>query len=412
MKKTSVSALLAAVFLSIPAHCQDWPGWRGPNRDDMSKETGLLDQWPAGGPERVWLHNGAGLGYAGFAIVDGTLYTMGGLDGTTQLLALDAATGDQKWKLPLSDLFTGQSKWGDGPRGTPAVDGGRVYALAGNGDLLCASTAGEKVWSVSLTKDFGGEVPKWGYAESPLVEGDMLIVTPGGKQGAVLALDKATGEKIWQSAEFTDGAQYASCVAADIGGARTIVQLVMQNVVGIDAATGALRWKQVWPGAVAVIPTPIVQDEEVFVTSGYGVGCGKFAVAGGKVGEVWMNKNMKNHHGGVILLDGHLYGYSDGVGWACMDWETGEIVWSDKKVLGKGAIGYADGHFYCLDEKAGDVVLLEATPKAYTEKGRFTLDPQTELRTPAGRIWTHPVVLDGKLYLRDQEYIYCYNVKE
>lgn len=399
-------ALLSGTF------AKDWPTWRGADRTDLSDESGLLDAWPEAGPERVWLFDEAGIGYAGFAIVDNVLYTMGAENNETSLFALDAKTGKEAWRLKLDGYFDGMPKWGDGPRGTPTVDEGHIYALAGNGTLICASTAGKEVWRVSLTNDFGGSVPKWGYSESPLIEGDKVIVTPGGPNGAVLALDKKTGKKLWQSTEFTDGAQYSSCIVVDHEGKRMLVQLVEKNVVGIDAADGSLLWKHEWPGRVAVIPTPIYRDGKVFVTTGYGVGCKQVEIKDGTATETWMNKHMKNHHGGVILLDDHLYGYSDGVGWACINWSDGEIVWSDKKVHGKGAIGYADGHFYCLDEKSGDVALIEATPKAWTEKGRFTLSPQTKQRKPDGRIWTHPVILDGKLYLRDQEYIYCFNVKK
>jgi len=408
--KSIVTAVLLLCLLPAFVSAKDWPGWRGADRNDHSPDKGLLKEWPADGPERIWLFDEAGLGYAGFSIVDKTLYTMGAFDGETRLLALDARTGARKWALKMTDFFAEMSKWGDGPRGTPTVSDGHVYALAGNGTLVCASTDGNEVWRKSLVDDLGGGVPKWGYSESPLVEGDMLIVTPGGADGTLAALDKKTGKTIWRSTDFTDGAAYSSVIAVDHGGKRMLVQLVEKNFVGIDAKDGSVMWKHEWPGRVAVIPTPIYHEGKVFVATGYGVGCKQVELVDGTAKETWMNKNMKNHHGGVILLDDHLYGYSDGIGWACLSWDSGEIVWSEKKALGKGTVTYADGNFYCVDEKTGDVVLLRATTEGYNEASRFTLSPQTKQRKPDGRIWTHPVVLDGKLYLRDQEYIHCYDV--
>jgi outer membrane protein assembly factor BamB len=216
---------------------------------------------------------------------------------------------------------------------------------------------------------------------------------------------------LWQTKDFTDGAQYSSLVPATINGVPQYVQLTMQSVVGIKAADGSVAWRTDFPGRTAVIPTPIVRGNQVFVTAGYGVGCKSFTVAAdGSVSEVYRNNNLGNHHGGVILVGDYLYGHSDKGGWTCLDFKTGEIKWQEKK-LGKGAVGFADGMLYCLDENTGACVLVEASPNGWNEKGRFTLDPQTTIRAKDGRIWVHPVISHGRLYLRDQDLIHCYAVK-
>lgn len=401
---------ILACAIATTASALDWPQWRGPDRTDLSKETGLLKEWPADGPKQTWIFKNAGQGYSGPAIVGGKLFTLGTRDGKEILLALDATTGKELWVSALGDILG--NGWGDGPRSTPSVDGGKVFALSGKGVLACVSLAdGKSVWTASMS-DAGGEVPGWGYTESPLVDGNQVVVTPGGKKGAIAAYDKVTGKMLWQSKDFTDGAQYSSIVPATINGEKQYVQLTMQSIVGISPKEGAVLWKQAFPGKVAVIPTPIVRDNQVYVTAGYGVGCLAIKIEpGNKITPVFENKNLKNHHGGAILLGDFVYGHSDGDGWVCQDWKTGEQKWKEKSKFGKGAIGYADGMFYCLDEGSGAVALIEASPNGWSEKGRFKLDPQSAIRNPQGRIWTHPVVVNGRLYLRDQDLIYCYAVK-
>lgn len=407
MKALPASILLLA--LGSFASAADWPTFRGADRKDISTEPGLLKKWPEGGPKKLWTSDKGGLGFAGFSVVDGTLYTMGSADGNEFLVALDAATGKAKWTTTLGGLLT--NNWGDGPRGTPTVDGGRVYALSGPGDLVCADAKnGDVIWKTSMG-EFGGKVPNWGYTESVLVDGDKVICTPGGSQGTLLALDKMTGKKIWQSEGWDDPAQYASAIAVDHLGARQYIQLTMKHVGGVDAKTGKTLWLSDWPGRTAVIPTPIFRDGKVYVASGYGVGC-KLVDLGSSSSptEEWNNQNMVNHHGGVILVGDHLYGYSDKGGWTCQDWKTGDVKWADKS-LGKGAIHCAGGMLYLLEENSGTVVLIEASPDGWKEHGRFKLEPQSAQRKKQGKIWTHPVVSNGRLYLRDQEFISCFDVK-
>jgi outer membrane protein assembly factor BamB len=405
-------ALGALLALSPrPTLAADWPQWRGPNRDDVSTETGLLKEWPADGPKRIWMFENAGNGYSGPAIVGDRFYTLGTRDGSEILLCLNATTGKEIWTSKLGDIL--KNNWGDGPRGTPAVDGDQVFSMSGQGVLTCANTKdGSIVWQKKMG-DLGGKIPGWGYTESPLVDGDQVICTPGGDKGAIAALDKKTGAIKWQSKGFDDGAQYASVVPAVINGTRQYVQLTMNSIVGIAAKDGAVLWKTDFPGRTAVIPTPIVQGNHVYVAAGYGVGCKMVSIgADNSVATVYENKVMKNHHGGVILTGGNLYGNSDGPGWVCQDFMTGKEVWAERNALGKGAVGCADGMLYCLDEGSGTVVLVDASPAGWKEHGRFKLEPQSKIRSSSGRIWTHPVVSHGRLYLRDQDLIYCFDVKK
>lgn len=410
MKLSYLSAFLLPAF-ALDADAADWPTFRGADRRDISSETGLLKSWPASGPKQVWLNEDAGLGYSGFAVAGGTLYTLGARDAVEYVIAIDAATGKEKWSAEAGALLT--NGWGDGPRSSPTVDGDKVYAMAGKGNLVCLNTAdGKELWRVSM-ESLGGKVPGWGYCESPLVDGDRVFVTPGGAQGTMAAFDKLTGKKLWQSAEWTDGAQYASIVPADLNGGRQLIQLTMQTLAAVNPANGKVLWKTEFPGKTAVIPTPIVQGNQIFVAAGYGVGCKSVKIgADNSVEELYTSTDMVNHHGGVLLVDGHLYGFSDKAGWTCLDFKTGAVKWTaDKKTLGKGAIHSADGMLYLLEEKTGTVVLIEASPEAWKEHGRFTLQPQTTQRNPKGMIWTHPVVSNGKLYLRDQELLFCFEVK-
>jgi outer membrane protein assembly factor BamB len=407
----SLAALLCALSsLSPSLRAADWPQWRGADRSDVSTETGLAKEWPAAGPKRLWVFENAGNGYSGFSVVDNHLFSLGTRDDAEIVFALDASSGKEIWSAKVGAILG--NNWGDGPRGTPAVHEGKVYALGGKGDLVCVDAkTGKEAWRTTM-KSLGGSTPDWGYTESPLVDGDRVVCTPGGEKGAIAALDRQTGKLIWQSKDFTDRAQYSSIVFAQFGEERQYVQLTMKSVVGIRARDGELLWRSEWPGRVAVIPTPIYHEGHVYVTAGYGVGCKLIRLeAGGKTEDVYVNKVMKNHHGGVIKIGDALYGHSDGAGWVCQDFKTGELVLNEKEKLGKGAIAYADGRFYCLDESSGTVALIEASREGWKEHGRFTIEPQTEIRDPDGRIWTHPVISGGRLFLRDQDKILCYDVR-
>lgn len=409
MSNVAVGIVGISVCFSSILQAADWPQWRGVNRDDLSKEAGLVKQLPVAGPSLLWKVADLGIGYSGFSVVKDKMFTMGDIDGECRLMALDAANGKNVWSTKIGEA--GAYGGFAGPRGTPSVDGGLVYALNQHGALVCADVAtGKEVWRKSLTSDFGGKTPQWGYSESPLVDGDNVFVTPGGQQGAIVALNKKTGALVWQTKDFTDDAHYSSMILAEVFGQRQVIQLTPASVVGVAVSDGKVLWRGDRPGKVAVVPTPIYADNQVFVTSGYGVGCNAFKIskeAGGfKAEQVYANKNMIDHHGGVILVNGYLYGHSDSKGWVCMDFKTGEVAWANKGV-GKGAIAYADGHFFIRSESGqGTIAMIEANPKEYVEKGRFNQPDRSDKNS-----WTHPVILNGRLYIRDQGTLLCYDVK-
>lgn len=393
----------------------DWAQFRGPKQDEHSPDTGLLKEWPAGGPKKLWTYGKAGLGYSGHIIVGGKLYTFGTEGTTLRAVCVNVADGSEVWSKDIgTDPGAGYNTgWGNGPRGAPTYSEGRLYALAPQGDLICVDAEkGDTVWTKNLPSEFKGQAGGWGYAESPLVDGKKVIVAPGGNESGIVALDKITGDVIWKSPVKAGKAEYATILNVENGGKRQYIRLFEKFIVGVDAETGAELWQSPWGGKTAVIPTPIFADGELFVSSGYGVGCKLVDLKGSSPKDVWENKELKNHHGGVVRVGDHLYGFDDGAGLVCLEWKTGKMVWNQKdRGLTKGSVHFADGKLYCLNEQDGTVTLVDATPDGFKSNGSFVLDPQSTRRNPQGKVWTHPVVIGGKLYLRDQEFISCYDVK-
>jgi outer membrane protein assembly factor BamB len=410
MRKT-IPALFVAIASLLPLFGgNDWPQWRGPNRDGISKEKGLLQEWPKDGPKLTWKSQGLGSGYATIVTSGDKIFTSGERDGASVLIALNRPDGKYLWHTKLGDA--GEMGGFEGPRSTPTADGNLVFAVSMAGDLVCvdASTGKEK-WRKNYEKDFGGAAPGWGYSESPLVDGDRLVFTPGGSKGAIVALNKNTGETVWQSRDFKDPAHYSSLVPAKISGTPQYVQFTERSVVGIGAEKGDVLWRTDRRGATAVIPTPLVWDNFVYVTSGYGIGCNLFEVSkdGSKLSakQVYANKVMVNHHGGVVRIGANIYGYSDGKGWTCQDFKTGAALWQDKQ-FPKGSLVYADNRLYLRAEGGkGTVVLIEASPQGFKEHGRLDQPDRKDEHT-----WAHPVVSDGKLYLRDADILLCYDIKQ
>ncbi len=388
-----------------------WPQWRGAQRDGLSTETGLLASWPAEGPPLALKITGLGGGFSGVAVTGGRIYTVGDGADASYVLALEETTGKIIWRAKLGAIGGGSGY--PGPRCTPTVSGDLVYALGQFGDLICVESAsGKEIWRVNLESDLGGKMMSvWGYSESPLVDGEFLICTPGGANGTLAALNKTTGAVVWRSKDLTDAASYSSPIAVEIGGTRQYLIVTGESVAGVAAKDGALLWRAARRGPIAVVPTPIFRDDCMFVSSADGAGCNLFKITSSNgvfaATQVYANKTMANHHGGIIMLGDHLYGYSEGKGWVCQDFKTGAMVWSEKKQLGKGSIGYADGHFYLRAEKdQGTVALIEATPKGYTETGRFDPPDRSEKNS-----WPPPVIAGGKLYIRDQDVLLVYNIK-
>lgn len=412
----SVEKLNVASTDSAASAAGQWPAFRGPKRDGISPDSDLLEKWPEAGPDKLWVYDQAGMGYSGFSIVDGRLYTMGTRGDDVTLVAVDVATGKEIWATAVSkdDKEGYASGWGNGPRSTPSYSDGHVYGIDPKGGVFCLEAeSGDLVWKKHLVDDFQGKMGGWGFSESPLIDGDKLVLAPGGSEAGIVALDKKSGELIWAASEVKPGkAEYATVVPAEINGVRQYIKLFEKELVGVNAEDGKVIWTSPWDGKTAVIPTPIVSGNEIYVSSGYGVGCKLVRIGSdNKPIDVWENKTMVNHHGGVIKVGEHLYGFSDAKGLICQEWESGELVWNEKSQFTlKGSVHVADGHLYALNEDDGTLTLVEINPEEYKEKGRFKLDPQSPNRHPKGKVWTHPLVLDGKLYLRDQEYLVCYDV--
>jgi outer membrane protein assembly factor BamB len=435
------------------ALADDWPQFRGIDRSGISKEKGLLTAWPKGGPALAWTYKQAGMGHSSFAVVKGVVYTLGtdmtirpkkvnedGIevqekDREEFIIAIDAQ-GKQLWTVKLGPtLWFKDNIWGNGPRSTPTIDGNLLFALSSFGDLVCVdiSKKGQEVWRKNLAKDFnGGFMGDWGFCESPLVDGDRLIVTPGGKDGTLAALDKKTGKVLWRSKGWTDSAPYSSAVVADINGLRQYIQTGYDAkksdgyIVGIDAKNGDKLWSATLfkdHDFYAIASTPIVVGNQVYVSCGGndGGGCHLFEIdKNNKPIEKFAKGNLKkfrNAIGGVVLIDGHIFGHTEPGSWGCQSLDGGTIAWINRGKLScpSGAITAAEGKLYLFTDD-GEVGLIPADPKDFKLLSQFELPERSALRTAVGTVgsssktWTVPVIADGHLYLRDHELVFKYKI--
>lgn len=441
------STLLAVVAWAASVPAADWPQWQGPNRDAISTETGLLQEWPEGGPPLAWKVTGLGGGYGAPSIAAGQIFGISSRGSDEVVWARSEADGRELWATRLGPALTeGMPQGKEGAGCTPTIDGDRLYVIGLGGDLACLQTADGKVlWQRNLIKDFGGALPTWRYNESPLIDGEKLVCTPGGTDATLVALNKSTGELIWKCQVPAgsgsppagsggppggppgrrgrpggrggfgggSGAAYASAIAIDFDGQRQYVQLTAKSLVGVAANDGKLLWRYDKPanGAGINCSTPIDLEGRVFAASAYGAGGGLVKLSkdgsGVKADELWFSKDMENHHGGVIVRDGALYGANGGNGGGylvCLDLETGKLLWRDRKAP-KGSILFADGRLYYRTEDSGELLLIEPNKERYVELSRFA--PPDRSQSPA---WTHPVIANGKLYIRDQDVLLCYDV--
>lgn len=412
---------LAAVALAIAATAatnfglaKDWSSWRGPNRDGIAQEKGLLKEWSDSGPPVVWKAEGFGKGYSSVAVANGKLYTMGQRKGGCFLIGIDSNGGKELW---ATDVGGGE------PNCTPTVDNGVVYALGREGDLVaCDANSGKLIWRKNFKKDFGGSMMSgWGYSESPLIDGDKLICTPGSADAMIVALNKKTGEVLWQAAvpelgsRGNGGAGYSSVVISNAGGVKQYVQLVGKGIVSVSAKDGSFLWNyNRIANGTANIPTPLVKDNYVFCSTGYGTGAALLEIKnnGGKwtaEEKYYLDaKEMQNHHGGMILFGDHIYcGHGHNQGHPlCIEMKTGKVAWGGKRGPGGGsaAILLADGNLYFRYED-GTMALIEATPSEYHLKGSF------QLASKNGSSWPHPVIVDGLMYIRDHNTLLCYDLR-
>jgi outer membrane protein assembly factor BamB len=415
---TRCLTLFAVVWFAaaVAVHADDWPQWRGVHRDGISKETGLLKTWPKDGPKLAWKNPDVVGGYSTPSIVGDRVYLMGDKDKEEYLIALDAKDGKEQWRTKIGKVGVNKGMQYPGARSTPTVDGDRVYVLASDGDLACVEPIkGEIKWKKNLQSDLAGKVGNWAYAESPLVDGEVVVCTPGGKEATLAALNKKTGETIWKAGvPEGDAAGYGSVIAVNAAGSRQFVQFLADGVVGVDAKTGKYLWRyNKTKDPFATIPTPIFHDDCVF-TSGRN-GSGLVRVKASAAEEVFFNKTVLNTIGTPVLVGNYLYATDARGSLVCMDFKTGEVKWTDPSV-GAASLCYADGLLYVRGQGGNGfgpeknpifVALVEPSTDGYKERGRFQQPDHGKL--PA---WPHPVVANGKLYLRDLNVLLCYDVKE
>jgi outer membrane protein assembly factor BamB len=417
--KSRVRLFLAAGLAAAccPLFAEDYPQWRGPDRNGIAHEKGLLHQWPEGGPKLLWKNAEIGDGYSTPSIAGGRVYLMSNRDHEEFALALDAKDGSKVWSTTVGKVGKNMGPQYPGARSTPTVDGEQVYVLGSDGDLACLQAAdGKIVWKRNLKTDFGGKPGMWAYSESPLTDGDVVVCTPGGPTATMVALNKKTGEDIWKCAvPGGDMAAYASAVIGQVGKVKMYIQFLHKGLVGVDARSGKFLWRYAKTSDQAAnIPTPVFHDGYVFSSTGRNQGALIKLVPtddGISVEEVWTSKPLQISIGGVVLVDGYLYG-TNGKELLCVEFLTGTVKWQNPCV-GTASLCAADGDLYVRGDggsfqvKPSIVALVEATPAGYKEKGRFE-QPDRSTKRPA---WPYPVVSEGQLYLRDMGVLLCYDVK-
>jgi outer membrane protein assembly factor BamB len=402
-------ALVLSLGVAVPAGAADWPVFHGPDGSNKSPDTGLLKQWPEDGPKLIWQADGLGEGYASVSVAGGMVYTSGNKDDKTIVTALDL-DGKVVWQAANGDAWT---KDYPGTRGTPTIDGERLYHESPTGNVISMNArTGEEIWSLNILEKFEGENIRWALAESLILDGDRLICCPFGEEASIVALDKMTGRVVWTAEGTGDKAGYGTPALVEYGGLRMILTMNQRAVVGVDADSGKLLFRHSHETKYDVnVLIPIFHEGQVFVSSGYGTGSQmiRLTVEGKKVStkQVWENKELDNHHGGVILHDGYLYGTNSRGQWMCLDWKTGEAQWAEKGI-GKGSVTFADGLLYGFNERENDrtVGLIKPTPEGYEQISAFQIPEGGK-----GNSWAHPVVIGGRLYLRHGDFLFVYDVK-
>jgi len=424
MKHTKILLLNILMFLLIiacqttPDSAMDWNQFRGPNRDGKSAETGLLKQWPENGPEVLWTVEGIGDGYSTAIISNGIIYTTGMIDSLDYVTAIDRK-GNIKWKAEYGKSW--RESW-PGVRISPTIEDGKMYVISGEGELSCLNAKnGEKIWTKDAYTKFEGKYRLWGIAENLLLVDKKVIYTPGGDKTTMVALDKNTGETLWMSETLEDFTAYVSPILIHHGGRKIVSNITAHYFIGVDAENGDFIWTYNYgelnaptfhPEAPVInCVMPIYHDGQIFITSGYNHTGALFNLLpdGSGVELAWQDTTLDCHHGGVIHVDGYLYGanWEDNRNgnWVCQDWKTGKVMY-EKKWVTKGSILYADGMLYCYEEKSGNVALVKATPEDFEIISSF------EVTSGRGPHWAHPVIHNGVLYIRHGDTLTAYNVKQ
>lgn len=427
--KRFILLIVTLASLSLPlaapavAEDADWPQWRGPNRDGHAAPQALLQSWPEEGPEVAWMAADLGRGYSSVSVVGDRLFTMGTQEEKAMVICLSLEDGSVIWEQAIGsggksgDYNTG---WGAGQRSTPTVDGDQLFALSDLGTVAALDRqSGQVQWTVDLVETHGGGVPTWGYSESPLVDGDRVIVTPGGSK-FMIGLDRRSGELVWESKGVEAPAQYVSVMKGNVGGVPFYVTASKPGLFAFHAETGAKLFEDVATGNdVAVIPTPLLTGSLLYHTSAYGAGNVLLELSGEgqqldfESRYALNTKTMENHHGGVVLVDGVIYGFTkqSGGNWMAQDLDSGETLWQERVRPNKsGSICYADGRLYCYNDEEGTVLLAKPSRDAWEQVGKVALPTQTGLARDRGAIWAHPVVAGGKLIIRDQDLMFAFDI--
>jgi len=421
LNSTAAVCLCLLVVLNtsatIATSTSDWTQWRGPERNGISKEIGLLKQWPAGGPKLLWQVNDIGDGYSTPVVVGKRIYVMSNIGMENEFVqALSTENGKPIWTTRVGNVGNpNQNPPYPKARSTPTIDGNFIYALGSDGDLACLELKSGKIrWQKNIRKDFGGQPGDWAYAESPLVDGDVVVVTPGGAEATMVALNKKTGAVIWKSAvPGGDPAGYASAIVAQTGSGKQYVQCLSKGMVGVDAKTGQFLWrnKEVAKGPAQYF-TPIARGEHVYAGA---LGVGGVLVRlkdGGAAEQVYFTRGLPNGIGGAVVVGDTIYGTEAGATLVGADLITGKVKWQDKSI-GWASVAYADGHLY-LHGISGELALVEASPEGYREKGRFTPPAQPKKKQagpfPEGA-FAYPVIANGRLYIRDLGTLWAFDIK-
>ena len=410
-----VSSVLVLVF-SASVFGEDWTQWRGPNNDGKSRETGLLASWSAEGPKLLWSCENMGFGFSNIAVVGDRIYSMGDHGNDCNLYALDKKDGNVIWKTRVGR--SGGTTNHKGPRCTPAVDGNRIFAIGQFGDLVCADVkTGKLIWSINVKQKLGGRVMStWDCSMSPIIDGNQVVLPIGGEQGTVIAFDKNSDELkiLWQTKQITDAAAYTSLVPVEIGGVKQYILRTANNLYGISAAEGKTLWHAEAEGRTAVCSDPVYWKEGddtcyILTSCAYGIGAFGYKVTGKgadfKVEQIYEAPSLTSHHGGMVEVNGHFYLLTN-FAMVCVDPKNGQTLWNNKSV-GKGSIFAVDGKLILRKETGdGDIAMIVASPTEYKELGRFPQPDRTDKNS-----WTYPTVVDGRLYIRDQGLLLCYEVK-
>ena len=422
--KSIIVLFLSILLASGICYGDDWPQFRGPTRDGKSAETGLLKKWPEGGPEMLWSVGGLGIGFSSVAVAGGFVYTTGMINGEGFLFAYDLA-GNLKWKESYGPEWTRSHR---GTRTTPTVDDGRVYVFSGTGKMVCfKARTGEKIWQVDTLTKFEGKNIRWGMSGSPLIDGDKVYCTPGGKKGTIVALDKMTGRTIWATTGIDELSAYCSPILIERGTRRfasqsrssggLLINLIQKSIVCVAADTGKLIWREPYetPSDTGSV-TPVYKDGYLYVTSAVereftrGGVMFELSADGTNVSKKWSDQKLDCHHGGVVLVDGYIYGSNFNSiargDWLCLDLDTGKVMYETKWNGNKGSIIYADGMLYCYDENTGDLALVKASPKTFEIVSSF------RVTQGSGEHWAHPAISDGRLYIRHGDALMAYDIKK